>query len=98
MRLVGGLVGREIDRKGGGRLGTKGWHKVNLKFSEERALELWEAGWSDVKVARELKVSRASIFYWRRRNDYPPNGVSFIEQRDAGWSSNGLKLQKNNAQ
>ena len=42
-----------------------------------KRLNLWNKGYSDIKIARECNVSSQAIEKWRKKNDIPANYKMF---------------------
>lgn len=47
--------------------------KRPTKLNLERARELYDAGWNDTQIAKELNVRSATVSYWRKKNFLPSN-------------------------
>lgn len=58
--------------------------------AHDRCMELYQKGLQDAEIGAALRMSKNTIFKWRKRNDLPPNGKrgGYRERKAKGSNEN----------
>lgn len=54
-------------------LSSESCERMDKEFDEELAFRLWENGLNDAEAAKEIGCRQTAMYYFRHKNDLPPN-------------------------
>lgn len=62
------------------------------KYSHQRMMELYRAGWNDYAIGRQLGCSPSTIHVWRKRNRLPANTAPGGQRKEKAIDSQGDQM------